>query len=142
MLWRMNTNSWERTAGLREMLLERRRAMETNVHGRIRDSRADRSNEVGDMVDQCDVGIEDELSFALLQIRAESLGAIDAALARLDAGKYGACCDCGSAIAGSRLQAMPFAVRCTPCEEASEQAGQRRQYERQSGTPFLPLFSE
>ncbi len=93
------------------------------------------------MLDQCDIGIEEELSVAVLQISTEALDGVDAALARLDAGTYGACCDCGSEIAQSRLHAMPFAVRCTRCEEQWEQARGRRQDqdERQS---VWPLFSE
>jgi DnaK suppressor protein len=140
MLSHMNTTSSTRTTGLRQMLLERRRAMQTAVNNRIRDSRADRSNEVRDMVDQCDVGVAEELSFALLQIRTEAPVGVDAALARLDDGTYGVCSDCGSEIVESRLHAMPFAVRCTRCEETSEQARRRQQQgERLSARP---LFSE
>jgi len=116
--------------------------MQAAVTERMRDSRADRSNEVRDMVDQCDVGIEEELSFALLQMRTEALVGLDAALARLDASKYGVCRDCGSEIAEGRLHAMPFAVRCRRCEETLEEAhGRQRRRERQNGAPLLSEFS-
>jgi len=39
------------------------------------------------MVAQCDVGIEEGPTFALLQMRTEALDDVDAALARLDAGR-------------------------------------------------------
>jgi DnaK suppressor protein len=38
---------------------------------------------------------------------------IDSALARIDAGTYGFCQDCGIDISLKRLQALPFALYCT-----------------------------
>lgn len=39
-----------------------------------------------------------------------------AALKRMDDGTYGFCTDCGKEIAEGRIQAMPEAKRCTPCQ--------------------------
>ncbi len=47
---------------------------------------------------------------------------VEAALARLQAGTYGRCVDCGEAIEVGRLQAYPAAARCTDCKEAAEPA--------------------
>lgn len=57
--------------------------------------------------------------------RAELLGAIeasrhriqqiDAALARMDAGSYGVCVDCGTTIAEERLEVRPLSVSCVDC---------------------------
>jgi DnaK suppressor protein len=44
------------------------------------------------------------------------------ALARLEAGEYGTCTDCGDPIPPARLQAQPFAVRCVACQEHLERA--------------------
>jgi DnaK suppressor protein len=44
------------------------------------------------------------------------------ALARLEAGDYGICLDCGLAIPSARMQAQPFAVRCVACQESRERA--------------------
>ena len=38
------------------------------------------------------------------------LAAIDAALARLDAGTYGTCVTCGKPIGEDRLEAIPYAA--------------------------------
>jgi DnaK suppressor protein len=46
--------------------------------------------------------------------------AIQAALARLDAGTYGICETCGEAISAARLTAMPMARRCVACQERLE----------------------
>ena len=42
---------------------------------------------------------------------------IEAALARIDSEQYGECMDCGTAISSSRLDAIPWAVRCIACQE-------------------------
>lgn len=64
---------------------------------------------------------ERELEFALGERELAELAAIDAALARLQAGTYGECTDCGVAIAPARLQATPEAPRCIHCQEKQEQ---------------------
>ena len=64
---------------------------------------------------------ERELEFALGEREMAELAAIDAALARLQAGTYGECTDCGVAIAPARLQATPEAPRCIHCQEKQEQ---------------------
>ena len=40
---------------------------------------------------------------------------IDEALARLDAGSYGRCAACATAIPDERLRAVPWAALCVPC---------------------------
>ena len=57
---------------------------------------------------------------ALLESLDRTVRQIDAALARLVAGSYGLCEACGDPIALARLQAVPFATRCVPCQSARE----------------------
>lgn len=138
----MNTtmNGDTRTAGLRQMLTSRRREMQANVEERMRDGRADRSNDVRDIVDLSDVGIEEDLCFALIQMRTEAMARIDAALERLDAGRYGVCFACDTEITESRLRALPFAVRCRACEERHEREERGRLDLRRRG--YITLFPE
>jgi DnaK suppressor protein len=118
------TDTVARTADLRNLLKNRRREMQHDVRGRIRDNRAaaDRPSDGRDSIDQTDADIQGTLHMALLQMRTETVTRIDEALVRLDAGKYGACFECEGEISERRLQALPFAVRCQPCEERREQA--------------------
>jgi phage/conjugal plasmid C-4 type zinc finger TraR family protein len=44
------------------------------------------------------------------------IAAIDAALARVDAGTYGVCESCGNAIPEARLEALPEATLCVSCK--------------------------
>lgn len=48
-------------------------------------------------------------------LRAAELPEIDAALARIAAGTYGACEECGGAIGRDRLRALPLVRHCLGC---------------------------
>lgn len=66
------------------------------------------------------VASERALEFAIGEREAAEFNAIDAALARIEAGSYGQCTDCGVDIAAARLQASPEAPRCIGCQEKLE----------------------
>jgi len=131
-----------RVAGLRHLLTERRREMQNQVTGRIRDGRgASRSNEGRDEIDVADADVQNDMELALLQMRAETLTRIDEALFMLDAGEYGSCVECDSEIPERRLRALPFAVRCQACEEHREQS-QRRAPQIAQPRGALSLFPD
>jgi DnaK suppressor protein len=121
--WDMNTAT--RSSDLRQMLTERQRELQDKVQNRIRGGRIDQSHDVGDQVDTSDAHIQDEIEFALLQMRAETLTGISEALVRLGAGGYGTCLSCDGEISERRLRALPFAVRCEVCEERCQIARDR-----------------
>jgi len=79
------------------------------------------------------------LDLTLLEMRANTLAAIDAAISRLNAGKYGDCFECDRPIAERRLRALPFAVRCRDCEEKRGGAPGRPRpdVERRSGVSAI-----
>jgi DnaK suppressor protein len=112
---------------LRTMLEERRRELMHAVKGKMRDVRAEghKEREVLDQGESSEVDIQEDIEFALIQMKAETLNKIDAALRRLEEGTYGNCFECGEEISEARLRALPFAVRCKDCEEARETAEQR-----------------
>ncbi len=56
--------------------------------------------------------LERELDLGVLQSVESELVELQAALERLDAGKYGSCEICGKPIAEGRLEAMPAARYC------------------------------
>jgi DnaK suppressor protein len=130
---------------LKRMLETRRKELQAEVQGKMRDVRAEgarggRLNEVLDAVESSEVDIQDEIEFALIQMKSETLNKVHDALGRLDQGDYGNCFDCGEEIAEKRLRALPFAVRCKDCEEAREAAEQRqRQIAARRGTASLFL---
>jgi DnaK suppressor protein len=131
-----------RSEGLRKMLEDRLHELTQDVNCRIRAARADHFNarQVIDEGETSDVDAQDELEFALIQMKAETLNRIDAALRRLDEGSYGRCFECGEEIGETRLRAVPFAVRCKDCEEIRELAARREQSAAERRTVSALLF--
>jgi RNA polymerase-binding transcription factor DksA len=60
---------------------------------------------------------EREVANALAVRTAAVVDDLDDALARLDAGTYGACEPCGAAIPFERLEAIPHARLCVACQQ-------------------------
>ena len=58
------------------------------------------------------------------EARAE-LDKISLALRRMDAGKYGLCSNCGSAIGEKRIEAYPYASECIECATMEEEVRTR-----------------
>src|SRR3954451_15394881 len=135
-----------RYSDLKRMLEDRRRELQAEVQGKMRGVREEGSwggklNEVLDAVESAEADIQEDLEFALVQMKSETLNKVNDALVRLEQGNYGNCFDCGEEIAEKRLRALPFAVRCKDCEEAREVAEQReRQMAQRRGTSGLFLY--
>ena len=118
----------ERRDEIRRVLVECRRALLDEIQSRVRDVREVGSTGSGhttDLDETVEAEPEDDLVFALIQMKVEILERVDEAVRRCDEGMYGYCIDCGEGIAASRLRAMPFAVRCRECEEACEHERRR-----------------
>ena len=125
---------------LRKMLEDRRRELMNAVQGKIRDVRASEGKErdVLDQGESSEIDIQEDIEFALIQMKSETLNKVDAALRRLEEGTYGNCFECGDEISHARLRALPFAVRCKDCEEERETAEQRERVMAQKrGTSAL-----
>lgn len=129
-----------RYSELKRMLEERRSEIQAQVQGKMRDVRSEGGgkSEVFDAVESSEADIQDDIEFALIQMKSETLNKINDALIRLEQGDYGNCFECGEEIAEKRLRALPFAVRCKDCEEAREVAEQReRQMAARRGASSL-----
>jgi DnaK suppressor protein len=118
---------------LKRMLEERRRELLNAVQGKMRDVRAEggKDRDVLDQGESSEVDIQEDIEFALIQMKSETLNKVAAALRRLEEGSYGDCFECGDEIAEARLRALPFAVRCKDCEEARETAERRERMQAQ-----------
>jgi RNA polymerase-binding transcription factor DksA len=64
------------------------------------------------------LAFERQHAAALLEAAREQAAAVDAALRRLAAGRYGVCDRCGQPIAADRLAARPAAATCIGCAAA------------------------
>ena len=128
---------------LKQMLEGRRRELQAEVQGKMRDVRTTgevtKLAEVFDAVESSEADIQEDIELALIQMKSETLAKVDDALSRLEQGTYGNCFECGEEIAEKRLRALPFAVRCKECEEAKE-AVERRQRQLTARRGATSLF--
>ena len=139
---RKNQMNKARYNDLKQMLGDRKRQMLSQVHEKIRDVRSENAsgkvNNVLDPGETSEAGIQEDIEFALIQMKAETLDKINEALSRLEEGAYGNCFECGEEISQARLRALPFAVRCIECEQARENAQKReRQMAQRAGNSNL-----
>lgn len=103
------------------MLETRRYAIEEQVQQKIRAFRDLAGVETARPApDLSDDPAHEDLDFALVEMQAQTLRHINAALARLRAGDYGICHECEEEIPEKRLRALPFATRCLSCQGTAE----------------------
>ena len=100
---------------LKRILEERRIEIIGELRHKIRDVRngdaALSRQGVRDEAESSEAEIQDDIEFALLQIKAETLQQIGKALAHLDEGSVGDCHECGAENSASGLSPLLFAVR-------------------------------
>jgi RNA polymerase-binding protein DksA len=109
----------------RRLLAERQRVCEAidylheenpgSIHDETQENPAD--NHPGDVAT---VTFDRELDYTLEENEERLLGAIDAALARIESGTYGMCRSCGQQIAEERLEALPYTTQCIDCKRKEE----------------------
>jgi len=110
---------------LRDLLADRWLELRAELHA---DEQAQReltnrvTGEVSDRKDEAVGRLGSELEGAQEQRDVDEMAQVETALHRLESGTYGACTDCGEAIALGRLQVQPAAQRCAPCQTVYEQA--------------------
>ena len=63
---------------------------------------------------------EQEFTISLIETEGDTLGAIEAALERIELGTYGKCTVCDGIIPKARLNAIPFTPACVKCAEKLE----------------------
>lgn len=69
------------------------------------------------MADAGTDNFEQEFTLSLLATDGDTLEAIEAALVRIEEGRYGLCEECQNPIPKRRLQALPHTPHCVKCAE-------------------------
>ena len=109
---------------LRKMLRERKQKLLAELHEEVFENLGkDYREEFNRAMDTADISVVDllqSIGVKLLDIRRDELIKMDAAERKLNEGTYGICEECRADISEERLAAMPYAVRCTHCEERFE----------------------
>jgi RNA polymerase-binding transcription factor DksA len=85
----------------------------------LTDQRADCVRQREDALAECAQSVPDPVAQRRSSDLQVTIGEIDAALARIEAGTYGSCTQCGAAIPEERLELRPFAGRCVACTSAA-----------------------
>jgi DnaK suppressor protein len=111
----------DRRQALRSMLEAFRHELGIEVAERLADVRTADDGVPSDILERVERFEEKDRDYAVLELKTETIRRIDAALARLEAGEYGTCAECGGDITERRLEALPFATRCRSCESLMEE---------------------
>jgi DnaK suppressor protein len=112
-----------RHQALQAMLNDRQREMQDLLKRRLLRVPEEGPDNGLDDSEHAERDIQEHISVALIQMKGDTLQRVREALVRLEEGEYGYCVDCGEEISEKRLQALPFALRCTGCESMHEQRG-------------------
>lgn len=111
---------------LRRQLLERRSALITStLRGQEELISLKDQPKSAEMEEDAQTSAAEFVLTKLGESKRREVAKIDAALARIEAGTYGECIDCGARISVERLMAVPYALRdagCTAQYEAREHA--------------------
>ncbi len=118
---------------LQAMLLDRQRELQSVLQRRVRQAPSGGPAGGVDDTEQAEAHVQEDIEIALIQMKGEARERVREALVRLESGEYGYCVDCSGEMSERRLRVMPFAVRCTACEDEREQvrAGERQSEARQ-----------
>jgi DnaK suppressor protein len=81
---------------------------------------ANESGEALDEIDQANELIEKEMGSLMSNNSRANLKEVEEAQHRLKDGNYGQCQHCGTEISIKRLELLPFAKYCVPCQEKLE----------------------
>jgi DnaK suppressor protein len=104
----------------RDKLLDRREGLvgqvqEAEAYSRERDSEATQ-----DPADMAANAYTKEMLVSMSENDRQLLNLIDESLERIEAGNYGKCVRCESVLPEKRLEALPWARHCMPCQDLQE----------------------
>ncbi len=119
---------------VREQLMDERDRLGRDIYERTQGDQAvtpvdpllDSDGVSSHQADNADAVSDFERNQAIIANSRLLLAQVNAALARLDAGTYGTCERCGKPIEPRRLAALPYAMLCRDCQEATEREGGAR----------------
>ena len=104
---------------IREILIAEQIVLATDIQNE-QDKLQQYSEENPDLLDLADQRLQQEIVVERLSHKEQRLTQVQAALKRLDEGKYGTCVRCANEINPERLKAIPYAALCVNCQERFE----------------------
>ncbi len=118
----MEQLSRQKLVHLEGLLAQRKFALREDIQRErgLKDDYIDIATEVADQGDASFADLSVDLNDAAVNRDLTEVRQIDAAQARMTAGKYGECLECRYPIPYERLEVQPAALRCASCQEAYE----------------------
>jgi len=104
----------------RDKLMVRREGLVGQVQAAEAYSRERDAEATQDPADMAANAYTKELLMSMSTNDRQLLESIDAALDRIQAGKFGKCIHCGQPIQEKRLEAVPWARHCLRCQDLNE----------------------
>lgn len=108
----------------RELLEDRYAELREEIRQDLLDTEeqhfVDLAGQVSDLEEQSVADLLVDIDLELMDRHVDQARDIEAALSRVETGRYGVCADCGDDIPAARLRAFPTARRCRPCQERYE----------------------
>jgi DnaK suppressor protein len=118
----MTSLTVEKLDHLKGLLDQRERILRDEIRREVslQDNFSDLASEVADPGDSSFAHLAIDLGNAAVTRDLKELRAIQAARARMEQDTYGKCVECGYDIPYERMEALPTAERCAPCQEVYE----------------------
>jgi RNA polymerase-binding protein DksA len=110
----------ERLEGERQRVLDAIENIHSENPGSIGEETEELTFQDNHLGDVATATFDREMASTLEENSVHVLGAIDAALARIDDGTFGVCQRCGRPIVEERLEALPWATLCIDCKREQE----------------------
>ena len=107
---------------VRARLLKRREELQVRASRASADLRHESDPLSADFAEQVTQRESDDVLGAISESAQQELRLLQAALRRLEEGRYTTCAVCGEAIEEERLQAVPYTDRCRTCAEGTRRA--------------------
>lgn len=109
------------------LLLARKSALLKDVEERFKKQKDDNNEKLTDVAEIASSSLSSDMEMHLVEEDARELKQIEDALARIKAGHYGTCEQCGCLIKKARLKAIPFTTLCISCKEEEEKEDNERE---------------
>jgi DnaK suppressor protein len=108
------------TKGYKKLLLSEKQELaeaynKNKNYGRTTDDEGSQ-----DLADKASNSYTKEFLYSLSNTDREVLQKVDDALIRIAKGSFGVCVECGDSLNKKRLEAVPWASHCLPCQEKVE----------------------
>jgi len=104
----------------RELLLKKKAELLQGAERMFNEELMVKQEELTDYMDRSCVEAGRSFHIRLKDRERKLIKKIDAAISRIDSGKFGLCEVCGKSIGEKRLKARPVATLCIACKEAQE----------------------